>query len=164
MKIISGTGHRPDKLGGYDWDVFHRLTNLAAEHLREHRPDLVISGMALGWDQALARAAIQEKIPFHAYIPCRGQDGRWPQESQEAYHQIVQLAEWVRYTHDGSYPGPQVMLRRNVDMVNATTCHVVALWNGSDGGTKHCVVYARKNNVPVINLWDRWTELNTASQ
>lgn len=54
--IVAGTGHRPNKLGGYGDDVFERLVALARTYLWHMEPWHVISGMALGWDQALAQA------------------------------------------------------------------------------------------------------------
>lgn len=50
--IICATGHRPNKLGGYGRDVYARLVKLAYDYLAVQKPDAVISGMALGWDQA----------------------------------------------------------------------------------------------------------------
>lgn len=156
VRTISGTGHRPDKLGGYGDDVFLPLVRLADEHLVCAMPDVVISGMALGWDQALAMAAITRGIPCDAYLPCHGQESRWPAESRDRYRWILERCRSIRYIHDGPYIGPEVMLQRNIAMVNDTTDHVVALWNGSRGGTSHCVAYARKNGVEMVNMWDRW--------
>ena len=56
--IIAGTGHRPDKLGGYSDDVLSKLIKLARTTLFDLKPKKVISGMALGWDMALAYAAL----------------------------------------------------------------------------------------------------------
>lgn len=75
-KIICGTGHRPDKLGGYSNEVTQKLIRVCRFGLEKLQPSLVISGMALGYDQALAEAAIELKIPFHAYCPCYGQDSK----------------------------------------------------------------------------------------
>jgi predicted Rossmann fold nucleotide-binding protein DprA/Smf involved in DNA uptake len=61
--ILAFTGHRPSKLGGYGSDVDLKLTRLATKVLDDLKPEQVISGMALGWDQAVAFAAIRAKIP-----------------------------------------------------------------------------------------------------
>ena len=74
--IIAATGHRPDKLGGYGSIVADRLFHLAYETLEELAPTLVISGMALGWDMAVAEAAFCLDIPFHAYRPFEGQESQ----------------------------------------------------------------------------------------
>lgn len=34
---------------------------------------------------------------------------------------------------------------------------LLALWDGSSGGTKNCLDYARKKGKPYINLWDRFS-------
>ena len=33
---------------------------------------------------------------------------------------------------------------------------IVALWNGTSGGTKNCIDYAEKKGKPIINLWERF--------
>ena len=38
---------------------------------------------------------------------------------------------------------------------------VLALWNGTDGGTANCVRYAEKVGKPITNLWERWHESST---
>lgn len=154
--IICGTGHRPDKLGGYSQEVFDKLVDLASEHIFKLKPDYVISGMALGWDQALAKAAYECSIPFHAYIPFVGQEGRWPRESQAKYHALLHRADKVVYCNPEGYAGWK-MQKRNEDMVNASDV-VLALWDGSAGGTGNCIGYANKKGVEIINVWDEWIE------
>lgn len=63
--IIAATGHRPDKLGGYDDDVMKRLKDLARGYLEKQEVLAeVISGMAQGWDTAIALVAIELEIPL----------------------------------------------------------------------------------------------------
>lgn len=149
--IVCGTGHRPDKLGGYTKEANQRLIHLAEYWLKSARPKIVISGMALGWDQALAQAAVNVGIPFHAYIPFEGQESKWPEESRKAYTRLMYKAEcW----NECSPPGYAVwkMQVRNESMVNDADV-VLALWNGSDGGTANCVAYAKKQGKRIVNLW-----------
>lgn len=151
--IIAGTGHRPDKLGGYDDEVYVKLVKFAIFHLNELKPDLVISGMALGWDQALAQAAVNLNIPFHAYIPFKGQEANWFYKSQVYYRSLLNLAEKVVICSDGGYAAWKMQVR-NIKMVNACDT-LLALWDGSSGGTKNCIDSA-KNRLPgdkIINLW-----------
>lgn len=150
--IICGTGHRPDKLGGYDEESFERLVNIAWDAIDDIRPTVVISGMALGWDQALAKAAILHGAELHAYCPCEGQDSRWPPSSRKLFEKIISMASKVHYTYKGGYPGPWCMQQRNIEMVDASEC-VLAMFNGSPGGTANCIEYAEKKNKTVINLW-----------
>jgi len=152
---ICGTGHRPPKLGGYSNDVLRTLIALADGWLRANTPDKVISGMALGWDTALAIASIRLGIKTHAYVPCEGQDSKWPAEHRVRYKKILGKCASRLIVSLKGY-APWVMTRRNEVMVDDADL-VLALWDGSSGGTGHCVGYARKVGVPVVNLWETWS-------
>lgn len=154
--IIAGTGHRPAKLGGYSSTIFDRLCRFAKSELETLSPSLVISGMAQGWDQALAIAAIQLSIPFDAHIPCSNQESRWPPDAQTLYRQILARARHT-ITISPHYTS-SCMQDRNVSMVNACT-HVLALYDGSSGGTANCVRYAQLLKRPIINCWSRYQSL-----
>lgn len=153
--ILSGTGHRPEKLGGYGEDVAQRTVKIAGEYLDSLKPELVISGMALGWDVAVAVAALQRSIEWWAYVPFKGQESKWPTAAQRTYKALLARASAVHIVCDGGY-APWKMQRRNEAMVQHAT-HVLALWNGDEfGGTWNCVNYALRTGKPVINAWDKW--------
>lgn len=152
--IIAGTGHRPDKLGGYSDAVFKRLVALATASLRRYQPTLVISGMALGWDQALTRAALNLDIPVHAYIPFEGQESKWPEANQDKYHMLLALCAEKIICCKGFYASWK-MQRRNEMMVDACDS-VLALWNGSSGGTANCLAYVHHQGKSYINVWKSW--------
>ncbi len=84
--ILAGTGHRPDKLGGYNKRTYKRLTDLAIAAIRFYKPSEIITGVALGWDTWLAIAAIEEKIPYTCAVPFKGQEKRWRHEDKQRYH------------------------------------------------------------------------------
>ncbi len=151
--IMAGTGHRPDKLGNYSEATNHRLISLARWSLEKYQPTSVISGMALGWDQALAEAAVFMKIPFEAAVPFVGQESRWPAESVKRYQRLLYQARNVTVVCEGGYAAWR-MQRRNEWMVDHCDA-VLALWNGSDGGTANCVRYA-EGKKPVVNVWGEW--------
>jgi uncharacterized phage-like protein YoqJ len=160
--IIAGTGHRPDKLPnrleGYRPRAEHRVRAVAIQALDEHRPDLVISGMALGWDTALALAAVSLDIPFVAAVPFEGQERQWPDAAQQRYRELLTKALVVEYTSLGLYAAWK-MQRRNQWMVEQLTGpddFVLALWDGSDGGTANCVRYAEKRGARIVNVYDAW--------
>lgn len=152
--IIAATGHRPERpgMGGYSDQAAQRRRDLAYSWLMTTRPELVIVGMALGWDTEVAEAAYNLHIPFRAAIPFEGQHLRWPLHSQHAYRALRAVAadEVIispTFTND-------CMHRRNMYMVNHCD-HVMALWDGvNNGGTASCVKYAKRMGVPVTNLWD----------
>lgn len=151
---ICGTGHRPQKLGGFSDDVMWRLIALADEWLEANHPDVVISGMALGWDTALAIAAIKRGIETRAYVPCKGQESRWPAKSQALYRKVLNRCARVLTVCPRTY-SPECMQLRNEMMVNDAGL-VLALWDGSPGGTGNCVRYAREQGRTIVNLWETW--------
>ena len=161
-KIVAGTGHRPDKLGGYGDDVLRRLYNFALLRLRELEPTKVISGMALGWDTALALAAIRLGVPLVAAIPFDTFHSQWPQASQDRFWKIVEAATTVHVVCPPGYQARKLQ-ERNEWMVDR--CDVLlALWNGSAGGTANCIGYARRRlqatglfpPVQIVNVWQSW--------
>jgi uncharacterized phage-like protein YoqJ len=152
--ILAGTGHRPDKLGGYGSAVTKRTYSLALSELKRIRPDIVISGMALGWDQALMQAAIDLKIEAHAYVPFKGQENKWPLHQKLYYDSLLTGASKVKFICEGDYAAWKMGVR-NERMVRDCT-HVLALWNGSSGGTAHMIMAAKRENRPVHNCWDTY--------
>lgn len=153
---IAVTGHRPDKLGGYSESVHARLVRFAKEILnRVPRENLaVITGMALGWDIAIAEACDQEGISFIAAVPCEDQEAIWEPPSQERYRRLLIRAKEVNVVTSGPYTVAK-MHARNRYMVNRSKV-IIALWDGSSGGTKNCVDYAQRQGVPLVNVWDEW--------
>lgn len=163
--IIAGTGHRPHKLGGYERLTEIRCIRLTLDFLRELRKTReikeIITGMAMGWDQALAEAALMLDIPLMAYLPCRNMHKHWTSTSQERWLRILNRADGVFSASREDYVGPWCMQKRNEMMVD--DCNMIlALWDGSDGGTANCIGYANRKHpdLEFVNLWGKWAELN----
>lgn len=152
--ILAGTGHRPAKLGGYGEHIKKRLIQVAESNVRKLKPDLIISGMAQGWDMALAHAAIACKIPFLAYVPFKDQEYLWPVRSQLEYKDLLTKAKNVVEVCEPGY-APWKMQKRNEAMVNACD-EVLALWDGSSGGTGNCIRYAKSKGKLIHNAWSVW--------
>ena len=157
--ILSATGHRPNKIGGYSADADTKRCQLAHDFLKPRADRLkhVISGMALGWDMAWAEAALALSISFIAAVPFNGQDSLWPALSQKRYKVLLQHAKKVVVVCAGGYDVWK-MQKRNEWMVDNSAA-IVALWNGTSGGTANCVRYANLKKVPVVNLWAKWAKL-----
>ena len=159
--IVAGTGHRPNKLGGYSDAVFSLLVRLATMALTAAKPKKVISGMALGWDMALAEAAVRLGIPFIAAIPHTNQAGKWPKKSQERYNKLLEKAERVEDISRGLPYHPSFMQARNVWMTDHCDL-LLALWDGSSGGTGNCVEYAKRKKRRTKNFYATWEKMVTA--
>jgi uncharacterized phage-like protein YoqJ len=81
-----------------------------------------------------------------------GQECQWPKQSQIQYNQILLKASNVIVVSDGGYDNWKMQVR-NEYLVDH--CDVlVALWDGSSGGTGNCISYAYKKNKKIINLWE----------
>jgi uncharacterized phage-like protein YoqJ len=151
--IIGVTGHRPHLLGGYGDDIFKKLVNLASDFLIDNQPKLVITGMALGWDQAVALACIRNNIAFLAAVPFKGQENPWPERARNRYKYLLSEANQIDYISE-KYTG-FAMEKRNMYIVD--NCELLlCLYNGGPGGTKHCITYAKSKNKETINLWDKY--------
>lgn len=150
--ILAVTGHRPDKLYGYNMKTrpWKFLKDKIKRCIEAKSPKLCISGMALGVDMLFAEAAIEIGIPLEAAIPCRNQEKIWRPEFQKHYHSILEKASIVTLVTDAPYK-PELMQIRNEYMVNR--CDVLlAIWNGTPGGTANCVAYAYERGKEIIRI------------
>lgn len=159
--IVAATGHRPNALGAlrpYSGQVLHALGLIAQEALEELGAGsirAVISGMALGWDTAVAAAALERRVPLVAALPFRHQDAVWSERDKRRWRELCQQAEAVHIISKGGYAAWK-MMARNKWMVDRADV-VLALWDGrADGGTAHTVRYAGLCRVRVVNVWDKW--------
>lgn len=142
LLTLAVTGHRPPKIGGYDRSnpLRQRIIDELKWSLSLLKPTRVITGMALGVDQDMALLCVEYKIPFIAAIPCAGQEKMWPAESKKAYWRLLELAQTIIECSSLNYH-PSLMQRRNEWMVNNSNV-LVAVYDGSDGGTANCYKYA----------------------
>ena len=155
-RTCAGTGHRPPKLGGYGDDVYARLVAFTRRWVDALQPKLVISGAALGFDFALADAAIAAGAPLHLAIPCDTQASKWPPASQRKYEWLRARATSERIVCPGPYRS-DVMDRRNAYMVDYAAREqglMLALWDRSAGGTRNCLDYSGRYELDRINTWD----------
>lgn len=157
---VAGTGHRPDKLFGYDppEKVIAKFITKIKVELLQLNADLVISGGALGFDQYLALAALDLEIPLILALPHSNFPGNWPRNSRghDTHALLLSFASYVHTVTPGSYGehGPQCLQWRNEWMVNHCT-HLLAFHNGTLGGTHNCLEYARKKphlDQKILNL------------
>lgn len=157
--ILGVTGHRPKyltigPLDGYHEYVQKRLRDLARQVLLDTRPSCVLTGMALGWDIAVAESAKNLDVPYAAYVPFPGQELLWTQPDQDRYNALLSTAQEVKYISARSHRG--AYLRRNTALVKDSQA-LAALWNGSlTSGTAHAIHQARIYRVPLRNYWNSW--------
>lgn len=162
--IIALTGHRGDKLGG--WDNNSKLNQLILQRLQRYlekvasenpsREIVAVSGMALGADTLWALAIINARakypnIKLHAAVPFHGQEKRWRPEQQGLYTDILMKSNSVCYVTDrkGSdmekWEISKAMHLRNEYMCNIAET-LIAVYDGvsKSGGTYECLKYAKQ--------------------
>ena len=159
--IVAGSGHRPEKLIQRFPDfpaasLHDRLTDFAADLLTEIEPTEVISGMARGWDLALASAAVRLDIPLTAACPFKGQERLWSGREQALYRDLLTAAARVVFVCNHSLT--IAFQERNEWMVDRCD-RLLALYNGTHGGTANCIAYANRWPFCTIdNRWRQWIE------
>jgi uncharacterized phage-like protein YoqJ len=146
--IVAFTGHRPDKLGPIE-DKIDAALDAILERLN---PTRAISGMAPGIDVRGLRAARRKGIPVTAAIPWIGHpfSGPWEYGAKiDLYYELLEQCDVHEVVCDGDeYYQPWFYQKRNEWMVDNCDA-VIAVWDGSGGGTKNCVKYARKVGRPI---------------
>ena len=155
---VAGTGHRPQDIAAYDHRGFTALVDVARAMIVLSGATTVIAGGALGWDTALAAAALDLGLPLLLVLPFPGQERRWPRADQLRYKQQREAATAVFYLSEET-PGDDtdaviaLMNARNAFMVDHAD-QVLAFWSGTPrGGTANCVAYAKRVRTPVVNGW-----------
>ncbi len=155
---VGVTGHQPFILGGYGEDVAERLTAFAREWLELGRPKEVISGLAAGWDTAVAEAAVEVSVPLVAALAFRAQADHWPPAARAQFERLVAASSEV-YLHApekcaGVWTARDHWVLERSDVV-------LALWSGIEGGTGRAVRKAGELGRPVINVWDDWAAMKS---
>lgn len=167
MKRIGISGHRPNRLGGYNWDS--QINTSIRSYFRDILTELleqsdetytVISGVALGFDQYIADVVIKLKkeykgrIFLEAAIPFRDQYTVWSPADIDRYFKILENADYLYYVDtlpgyklegvpEGGYHIQKLHLR-NKYVVDTMDIGLV-LYNGhSKGGTFGFIEYSKK--------------------
>lgn len=170
MISIAVTGHRPNKLWGYDLShskykelealLMKEIAKIIWEKLPEDTIEC-ISGMALGVDTVFAKAVLQMKaeapdsIKFIAAIPCIEQDKFWREQDKIRYNNLLSLSDETVYVSKQPY-SKGCMNARNQYMIDR--CDIlIAVWNGDlTGGTADAVKKAKKAGKEIIRIDPRF--------
>lgn len=155
------TGHRPQNLPFRFDETDERCLRLKAE-LRKLIVQMVeqknvthfISGMALGIDIYAAEMVLDLKTDFpfitlECALPCETQAARWSERYRNRYFKIVEQCD--KETLLQTHYTPDCMQKRNRYMVEHAD-FVLAVWDGSPGGTGMTVNYAHFLNKVVWTL------------
>lgn len=114
-----------------------------------------ISGMALGFDTICAETILDLKkiypnIKLVGAIPCKTQDKLWQDKDKKRYRTLLNQLDNIRCIYD-DYIGSECMIERNRYMINNSSL-IIALYNGTNGGTKRTIEYAKKQGLKIVIL------------
>lgn len=160
-KTIAFTGHRPDKLGGYEWDstqnlkIMERLKSI----ILDYQADTYIFGGAMGIDMMAFHICYKNKsqlqCALQVAIPFEQQCKYYKNFYQCLYRRQCARADQLIYVDElPRYEGvtfKEKLQKRNQYMVDHADL-IIAVWNGSNSGTKNCIDYAKKRNKPIVIL------------
>lgn len=150
--ILGITGHRSDKIGG--WTVPNPTYNYVYQEIEKQfkllKPEKIISGMALGTDQIAAIIAYRLNIPFIAAVPFKGQESKWINDSQRIYHSLLKKASEIVIVSPGEYSAAKLQVRN--EWIVEHSDMMLAVHNGSKGGTYNCILYAEKIGRKIIKI------------
>lgn len=174
MKTLTVTGHRPNKLGRelYEWNTqlsekyiefFKRYISQYLDEVQE--PVMCRSGMALGVDTMFAIAVLRLRneglnVSLECCIPCSNHSSNWIKSSIDLYDKILQAADKVTYVSNELYTS-WCMQARNEYMVDGCD-RVLAVWDGTSGGTGNCVNYAKKQSKEINRIHPREIKVGTS--
>lgn len=154
------TGHRPGKLPWGYREEDPRCVSLkrriadAVESAYEEGFRHFLCGMAQGCDLYFCESVLRlreahPEVTLEAAIPCPTQADAWPRDQRERYARLVAACDYetvvsARYT-------PGCMHRRDRYMVDHASL-LIAVFDGTPGGTRYTVEYAMGRGVPVTDL------------
>lgn len=160
-KTLCFTGHRPQKLFGYNVNeegnqlIVSALSQLIESAIKKDVKTF-ITGMALGIDQWAADIVLSYKevypdIKLIAAVPHKGHGDNWKGIlSKIKRDSILESCDEVVMVSNEPYTN-WCMQKRNEYMVNRSD-YIIAVWDGTSGGTGNCVKYAEKVKKPIVCL------------
>lgn len=149
--VFSGFGHKPGELGGYSTDVMAELTAFAVQIVLRFNPTKIISGMSLGWEQALAMAAIELGVPLVAALAFKGQESVWPDKTQAFYQTLLNRATKIKIVTPGGFDPKKFTKRDHWIIDNCESLLVLCKDQDENLAGKDDLIIKQKNSSWLIN-------------
>lgn len=147
------TGHRPEKLtrseAAVKKDLEREIRQAIADGL-----NVFFTGMARGVDLWAAQIVLRLRsagysVHLVCVCPYRGFERNWSPSWQAQYRDILAASDAVKYVCGGYHRA--CFRLRNEWMVDHAA-RVIAVFNGTGGGTRNTIDYAARTGVSVVCL------------
>lgn len=146
------TGHRPQKMSYTKEQVVPQLEKAIDEAIADGI-ETFITGMAAGtdvWaaDIILKRKREKKNVNLICAVPHPGFENFRAKSERAHYKEILKDSDFVHLVNSYYYAGCYQV--RNCWMVNNSE-RVIAVFDGSKGGTKNTLMYAKRRGVDIVN-------------
>jgi len=156
-KTCSFTGHRLHKIPWLDTPnhplsvILHDLIKDAILRKIDEGCTHFISGMAQGADMFCAKIVLElrhdhPEITLECALPCLEQSHPWSPAQRDDYQEILDNCNSINII--SRHCSRACWHLRNQYLVTQADC-LIAIWNGSSGGTKNTIDLARKKGIPI---------------
>lgn len=154
-RVCCFTGHRPQKCFGSEESIRLKLIAAINEAI-QNGYDTFVTGMAEGvdvWaaDEVLKIKKEHEKIKLICAVPFEGVEKNRTEEQKNTFRKIIASADNVAYVCPKYRPW--CFSARNQWMVDHASM-VIAVFNGTPGGTEATIQYAHKKERKIVLLND----------
>ncbi len=155
----SFTGHRPSKFS-FGYNENDSVCEKLKFNIRKAVESLIIkgyinfqSGLAQGVDTYCAEIVLDMKaeyphIKLVGAIPCYEQDALWSAQAKERYNKLKCACDITHYLTKSTYTKGCMQIRNRFLVESAGI--LLAVYDGSPGGTRNTVDYAMKLNKKLI--------------
>ena len=151
--IFGVTGHRDVE---QEPGELHRFARLSVARMVCDGASTVITGMARGWDLAVAQACVDLRVPFWAAVPFWRQAEHWKAVDKALWHALIVKCQHCEV--GSTLAINESYWNRNRWIVDQSE----QLWSFYDGrvpsGNRHCTLYAEQAGRKVVPLWQDWLE------
>lgn len=120
----------------------------------------VITGMARGWDLAVAEACDEFGIPFWAALPFWNQAKRWRPADRALWDRLITRAAHVEI--GGTLEMVSAYLKRDRWIVDQCD-ELWALNSGRRSGTDSTCLYAQNVERKIVSLWPDWLDFRRSN-
>ena len=154
------TGHRPEKLQS-DEETVRRAIRRSIDIAIKDGFVTFISGMARGVDIWAAELVLERRVfdvSLHLIcaLPYLGFEQTWSKDWQVRYRTILRQADLVKAINPSF--SRVVFQRRNEWMVDHSN-RLIAVYNGSSGGTRNTIAYAKREKLEIVICEPMGTQL-----